>query len=255
MSWYSVQDNTTSLTRFYFLGMDEEMKPIWGVGKGVTPMAILDGAQDIPFPNQMSITFDKNLNLWMMLYGGSIDDSQKEKNYLIQNTSEDNGIFLRFSHSPWGPWSEKKLVYNPRPLSIQEHAKSNPLFPIPNEIFRPTLGSVVLHDPKSSRTPPPRLCTPPLVGPTGKVLIAEQCSTVPVPSDDMLIVNGPLVSSAPEIGTYPEDAWLISGSEYGASFWAGSSSSYDQGNKVIFYFLMSTFNPYRVILMKAMVVK
>jgi len=251
----AVQDDSTSLTRLYFLGFDEEMKPIWGNGAGVKPMAILDGAQDIPFPNQMSVTFDKNLNLWMMLYGGSIDDSQKEQNYFILNTSEDNGIFLRFSHFPWGPWSEKKLVYNPRPLSIQENSTSNPLFPIPNGIAQPTLGSVVLHDPKSSRTPPPRLCTPPLVGPTGEILISEKCSIVPVPSDKMLVAGKSFSEIIPQLGNYPQDAWLISGSEYGASFWAGASYSYEQGKGIIFYFLMSTFNPYRVILMKGIVMQ
>jgi hypothetical protein len=215
------------ITRYYFTGTAEN--PKWEVGPNVNLTALLEGKEDIPFPNHMSVAYNSHLGLWVLIYGGSFDAFFKKIQNLFENNEEENFVYVRLAKNPWGPWSEKLVIY-PKESDLVERCK-------------------VLHDPSASKE---LNCTTsqPIPGPFSGTFPAV-CLSSCVESDTMTPVL-PIYELNEIPGISSED---ISGFEYGVSLWQGAHSKYETEDWMgsTFYFVMSTFNPYRVVLMRATV--
>ena len=108
------------------------IKPFWS--QSGLPLAIISGPDDVAFPYQMSVAYDPNLELWVMLYGGSGYES-------LGATQLSGGIQVRLAHNPWGPWSQRMAVYGIMPPGMPTNSK---LFPS----TAPATRDKTLYNPK-----------------------------------------------------------------------------------------------------------
>lgn len=210
-----------SLKRYYYLGNDSSNNPLWGSGPNVDPAPVVFGNSDVTYLNQMSVTYNSQLDLWMMIYGGSpheifINEGTSE---LFDFYANDAGIYIRLSTKPWGPWSDPQLILD---LKVPDC-----------KTFYVPPSDINLKNPK--------ICYSPIIGPTGEVIVPASCHSSCVGPDDMSVI--------------PLDGNKVSGKPYAVSFWEGATYPFQQGSfqGSTFYFVMSTWNPYHVVLMKASV--
>ncbi len=78
----------------YFTGLDENGNPNWSSSeKDAKPVV------EHPTIGDISVTWCSDLKLWIMTY-----DSRRP----------DRGIVFRYSATPWGPWSEKQVIFDAR---------------------------------------------------------------------------------------------------------------------------------------------
>jgi hypothetical protein len=77
----------------YFAGLDAANAPTWSDNESDATPIVKDGTL-----GDLSVTWCKDLGLWLMTY-----DSRTQL----------SGIALSYSRTPWGPWSEPQILFNP----------------------------------------------------------------------------------------------------------------------------------------------
>jgi hypothetical protein len=77
----------------YFAGLDAANAPSWSDNESDATAIVNDGTLA-----DVSVTWCKDLGLWLMTY---------------DRRTQLNGIAFSYSRTPWGPWSEPQLMFNP----------------------------------------------------------------------------------------------------------------------------------------------
>ncbi len=77
----------------YFAGLDAANTPTWSDNESDSTPIVKDGTL-----GDVSVTWCKELNLWLMTY---------------DRRTQPNGVAFSYSKTPWGPWSEPQIVFNP----------------------------------------------------------------------------------------------------------------------------------------------
>jgi hypothetical protein len=230
--------NEAEVTRHYYAGYDEEKGAVAWTQDPSEALAVIEAGQTEIVPvNQMTVAYDENLKHWLMLYGGNQVGTDKAPAEPLPGTlgylkptpygEEAGGIHVRLAPNPWGPWSEPVRIYNSRPLSGGLNCK--------------TLFDADLKEPFVKHT---EVCFNDVHGSLG---FSYDWRCVPIAIQGVEPDNLDLANLF--------NPFDVSGAEYGAAIWAGASYPYDDGKYqgASFYFAMSTFNPYQVVLMRASV--
>jgi hypothetical protein len=77
----------------YFAGLDAANAPTWSDNESDATPIVKDGTL-----GDLSVTWCKDLGLWLMAY---------------DRRTQPNGIAFSYSRTPWGPWSEPQILFNP----------------------------------------------------------------------------------------------------------------------------------------------
>lgn len=154
----------------YFAGLDANGMPTWSEKESDAGPIVKNGTI-----GDLSVTWCKDLGLWLMTY-----DSRPPASA---------GILFSYSRTPWGPWSEPQLIFNP----IRDGA----------------MGKFI-HNPNA------RL-------------------------EDGL--------AGPVIGKGQEDPRAVRGGDYAP--YVVERWTKLQGSELELYYVLSTWNPYVVVLMKS----
>ncbi len=77
----------------YFAGLDAANAPVWSDNESDATPIVKDGTL-----GDVSVTWCKELNLWLMTY---------------DRRTQPTGVAFSYSKTPWGPWSEPQIVFNP----------------------------------------------------------------------------------------------------------------------------------------------
>jgi hypothetical protein len=77
----------------YFAGLDAANAPTWSDNESDATPILKDGTL-----GDLSVTWCKDLGLWLMTY---------------DRRTQLNGIAFSYSRTPWGPWSEPQILFNP----------------------------------------------------------------------------------------------------------------------------------------------
>lgn len=77
----------------YFAGLDSSNAPSWSDNESDAFPIVKDGTL-----GDVSVTWCKDLGLWLMTY---------------DRRTTLNGIAFSYSRTPWGPWSEPQVLFNP----------------------------------------------------------------------------------------------------------------------------------------------
>jgi hypothetical protein len=77
----------------YFAGLDASNAPTWSDNESDATSIVKDGTL-----GDISVTWCKDLGLWLMTY---------------DRRTQLNGIAFSYSKTPWGPWSEPQILFNP----------------------------------------------------------------------------------------------------------------------------------------------
>ncbi|MGA7793519.1 MAG: DUF4185 domain-containing protein [Candidatus Acidiferrales bacterium] len=77
----------------YFSGLDGSSAPTWSDNESDATPIVKDGTLA-----DLSVTWCKELGLWLMTY---------------DRRTQPNGIAFSYSRTPWGPWSEPEILFNP----------------------------------------------------------------------------------------------------------------------------------------------
>jgi hypothetical protein len=64
----AINGDATPISHYYFAGTNADGIPIWDLDPNNAVPLIHD--DEIPSVNQMSVTYDSNLGIWLLLYGG-----------------------------------------------------------------------------------------------------------------------------------------------------------------------------------------
>jgi hypothetical protein len=83
----------------YFSGLDATNAPTWSARESDAKAIVKNGTL-----GDLSVTWSKDLNLWLMTYGRASPAPQ--------------GIAFSYSSTPWGPWSEPQVLFN----ALRDHA-------------------------------------------------------------------------------------------------------------------------------------
>ena len=78
----------------YFAGLDANGGPTWSEKEADAVPIIKNGTM-----GDLSVTWCKDLELWLMTYDSRPPASR--------------GILFSYSRTPWGPWSEPQVIFNP----------------------------------------------------------------------------------------------------------------------------------------------
>lgn len=156
-------------TRF-FAGLDANGLPTWSEKESDAAPIVKNGTM-----GDLSVTWCKDLGLWLMTYDSRPPASP--------------GILFSYSRSPWGPWSEPQVIFNP----VRDGA----------------MGKFI-HNPKAR------------------------------PDDDL---------AGPVIGKGQEDPGAVRGGDYAP--YVVERWTKRQGSELDLYYVLSTWNPYVVVLMKS----
>lgn len=155
----------------YFAGLDASNAPTWSDNESDATPVVKDGTLA-----DLSVTWCNELGLWLMTY---------------DRRTQPNGIAFSYSRTPWGPWSEPEILFNP----MRDNA----------------LGKFI-HGPFRKKDDG---LAGPVLGQRGRVNAAE--------------IHGGAVAP------YVVERWTKV-----------------QGSELELYYLMSTVNPYVVVLMKSL---
>ncbi len=150
---------------FYFCGFDNARRPRWNRDESSAVPVVQH-----PVIGELSVTWCEQLQIWLMTY----------------NSQRPRGITLRWSRTPWGPWSEGVVIFHP---------------------WRDGGYGKFMRAPIGNAGP-----WGPVIAPKGK----------------------------------PEDVW---GGEYGPYMIERFTQFSD--TSLTIYYVMSTWNPYTVVLMKS----
>jgi hypothetical protein len=77
----------------YFAGLNPAGAPLWSEKESDATPIVKDGTL-----GDLSVTWCKDLSLWLMTY---------------DRRTPVAGIAFSYSHTPWGPWSEPQVLFNP----------------------------------------------------------------------------------------------------------------------------------------------
>ena len=77
----------------YFAGLDAANAPTWSDNESDATPIVKDGTL-----GDLSVTWCKELGLWLMTY---------------DRRTQPNGLAFSYSRTPWGPWSEPEILFNP----------------------------------------------------------------------------------------------------------------------------------------------
>jgi len=104
----------------YFAGLDASNAPTWSdIEADATPIVKDETLGDL------SVTWCKELGLWLMTY---------------DRRTQLNGIAFSYSRTPWGPWSEPQILFNPMRDSGLGRFIHNPLRKIDDGLAGPVMG-------------------------------------------------------------------------------------------------------------------
>ena len=154
----------------YFAGLEANGAPTWSEKEPDAAPIVKNGTM-----GDLSVTWCKDLGLWLMTYDSRPPASR--------------GILFSYSRTPWGPWSEPQVIFNP----IRDGA----------------VGKFI-HNPNAN------------------------------PDDGL---------AGPVIGKGQLNPGAVRGGEY-APYVVERWTKY-QGSQLDLYFVLSTWNPYVVVLMKS----
>lgn len=154
----------------YFSGLDAGGAPAWSDKESDAAPIVKNGTM-----GDLSVTWCKDLGLWLMTY-----DSRPPA---------PAGILFSYSRTPWGPWSEPQLIFNP---------------------MRDGAMGKFIHNPNAR------------------------------PDDGL---------AGPVIGKGQEDPGAVRGGDYAP--YVVERWTKLQGSELDLYYVLSTWNPYVVVLMKS----
>jgi hypothetical protein len=125
-------DNGEAPQFWYLRTFDWQDRPVWTpfdaetvVQEGVNePFAVVNEDKDHEpvVVGTGTVTYDPDLRLWLMLYGGhpgvvaNVGDGTPDGFLSPAYTIGDQGVFLRVASTPWGLWSKRQRVW-PTPSS------------------------------------------------------------------------------------------------------------------------------------------
>jgi Domain of unknown function (DUF4185) len=91
---------------YYFKGLNASGVPMWSTSHAdAVPLAPFQSGVSDRCIGEFSVGYLDSLHQWAMLY--RCDDEPVKSGY------NRRGIFIRFSSTPWGPWSEPHVVFEP----------------------------------------------------------------------------------------------------------------------------------------------
>ena len=104
----------------YFAGMDAANAPTWSDNESDATPIVKDGTL-----GDLSVTWCKELGLWLMTY---------------DRRTQPNGLAFSYSRTPWGPWSEPEILFNPMRDNALGKFIHAPLRKIDDGLEGPILG-------------------------------------------------------------------------------------------------------------------
>ncbi|HSZ19470.1 MAG TPA: DUF4185 domain-containing protein [Candidatus Acidoferrum sp.] len=104
----------------YFAGLDASNAPAWSDNESDATPIVKDGTL-----GDLSVTWCKDLGLWLMAY---------------DRRTQPNGIAFSYSRTPWGPWSEPQILFNPVRDNAYGRFIHAPLRKIDDGLEGPVLG-------------------------------------------------------------------------------------------------------------------
>jgi hypothetical protein len=104
----------------YFAGLDASNAPTWSDNESDATPVVKDGTLA-----DLSVTWCKELGLWLMTY---------------DRRMQPNGIAFSYSRTPWGPWSEPEILFNPMRDNALGRFIHGPMRKIDDGLAGPVLG-------------------------------------------------------------------------------------------------------------------
>jgi len=104
----------------YFAGLDASNAPTWSDNESDASAIVKDGTL-----GDLSVTWCKDLGLWLMTY---------------DRRTQPNGIAFSYSRTPWGPWSEPEILFNPVRDNALGRFIHGPMRKIDDGLAGPVLG-------------------------------------------------------------------------------------------------------------------
>jgi len=224
----TITDTATPIVHYFYAGTDSNDNAIWDTHSGKAQALLNENPPaEVPAVNQMSVTYDANLGVWLMLYGGRFDTTTlvggTELSEFLQGYDDvAAGIMFRWAPNPWGPWSPRQRIFNGRPPS----------------------GCATVFD-NESYTYNPDTCA--------LDLSDTPCSLL---KPDMFPGDHPHCRHHLTHPFHVNHFHLTPGFEYGASIWYVEPLGPSPGTAAsTVWFAMSTWNPYHVVLMSTTVTR
>jgi hypothetical protein len=225
-SFESGTDSSGNSTTRYFAGyakdgttpkwtsFESEAQPLfWDNPPTFAPPA--HGDPDPGTVGNASVFYDKNSELWLMLYDGGKSGGHATA-----------GIYFTYAANPWGPWQQPQLIYN----ACQAH-KDN----------RQGYGDIIFYFTKDIADSNDNWCSPALDGINGG-------SNINPVTGETAAWSGP---AGPVIGTpapFGHEAFATRGGEFAPQIIGRFSGSKD--GRLTLQYTLSTWNPYTVVLME-----
>jgi hypothetical protein len=110
----------------YFAGLDASSAPIWSDKESDAKAIVENGTM-----GDLSVTWCKDLGLWLMTY-----DSR---------APAPAGILFSYSKTPWGPWSEPQIIFNPMRDGAMGKFIHNPQANPDDGLAGPVIGKGQVH--------------------------------------------------------------------------------------------------------------
>ena len=104
----------------YFAGLDAANAPTWSDNESDGIPIVKDGTL-----GDLSVTWCRELNLWLMTY---------------DRRTQPTGVAFSYSKTPWGPWSEPQIVFNPVRDNGLGKFIHNPMRKIDDGLAGPVMG-------------------------------------------------------------------------------------------------------------------
>jgi Domain of unknown function (DUF4185)/TIR domain len=104
----------------YFAGLHASNAPTWSDNESDASAIVKDGTL-----GDLSVTWCKELGLWLMAY---------------DRRTQPNGIAFSYSRTPWGPWSEPEILFNPVRDNALGRFIHGPMRKIDDGLAGPVLG-------------------------------------------------------------------------------------------------------------------
>jgi Domain of unknown function (DUF4185) len=114
----------------YFTGLVNG-QPVWSTSELDAAPIVTDGSA-----GNVSVTFAKDLGLWLMTYDGG------------SATPQTAGVYFTYAAQPWGPWSRPQLIFNARREGALGTFIHDPSIVPSDRLNGPTIGG---NDPNTTR--------------------------------------------------------------------------------------------------------
>ena len=122
----------------YFAGLVNG-QPVWSTSESAAVPVVIDNplhaATYTPAIGNVSVTFAKDVGLWLMTY----DSGQ---------SAATSGVYFAYASEPWGPWSEPQLIFNPKRDGALGTFIHDPTIVPSDGLTGPTIGP---NDPNTTR--------------------------------------------------------------------------------------------------------